>query len=327
VTGAGGAALTVASAAFLGIDARTVVLTVDGAFGLGTSSVTVSGLQDLAGNTITGTLTQNFRSFDPPTAPVVCEVYQDIGGGAAIQLLMVTNLFTNAQPTWIVYSNLFGYNVGLAATTVPTYPNTSTTAYDQYGVKVYTYFVPSTTGNYKFWIRSDDGMVLMMNTNGTAVPLKNAVRGIGSPFNAQEAAQFAFDRIPTTKYGSSATNSLGLTISPAVGPTVVTGIRFRAANDSPGRDPFTYTLQGSMVGVNGPWTTIVSGASSGMQTDPGRFNYAPAQSFANAAAYSHYRLVINSVRDMAPDQRRAGRSSPRWSCWMPPARRSSIPIG
>jgi len=295
VTNAAGVAFTINSASFLGDDPRTVVLTVDGNLGLGANfGVRVTGVTDLNNNTVAAT-TRLFRSFDPPTAPVVCEVYQDIGGGNAVQLLMVTNLFTNAQPTWIVYSNLFAFNAGLAATTVPTYPNTSTIAYDQYGVKVYTCFVPPSSGAYKFWIRSDDGMALFMNTNGATAPVPPIVTPVTAPGNPQEAAQFAFDKNPNTKFYTGTSADAQFIVTPASGPTVVKSIYFRAANDSNARDPLTYTLEGSTAGVGGPWTVIASGAT-GLATDPGRYLPGLVQNFANTTAYTSYRITMNTTR-------------------------------
>jgi hypothetical protein len=86
---------------------------------------------------------------------VVVEVYQDIGNATDVASLTGHALFTGGTPTFIVYSNLFGYNV----------QNNFTSIQDNYGVKVYTYFVPTTTGAFKFWIRSDDQMQLFLNTN------------------------------------------------------------------------------------------------------------------------------------------------------------------
>jgi uncharacterized repeat protein (TIGR01451 family) len=155
VTNTAGVRLTVLSASFLNGDPRTVALKVDGALGLGTASVGISGVRDLNNNAVATTV-RTFRSFPASTAPVVAEVYQDIGNAPELVNLTGNALFTAGTPTFIVYSNLFGFNVSLAG------------VQDNYGVKVYSYFVPPTNGNYKFWIRSDDGFQFYMNTNGTS---------------------------------------------------------------------------------------------------------------------------------------------------------------
>jgi len=165
VTNAAGAQLTVTGVEFLNGDRRTVVVHVDGALGTGNAAVGISGAQDLNGNSVATTV-RTFRSFAAPLAPVVMEVYMDIGAGTNVSQLTSHTLFTANQPTLTVYSNLFGFNVGLAGSTIPRLTYTAgTTAADQYGVRAYTYFVPPTNGQYKFWIRSDDSGLLFLNTN------------------------------------------------------------------------------------------------------------------------------------------------------------------
>lgn len=157
VTNAAGVRLTVLSATFLSGDPRNILLKVDGLLGSGTSTVGITGVRDQNNNSIANTV-RSFRSFLPSTAPVVVEVYQDIGGGTAITDLTGNAIYTAGTPTFICYSNLFGYNV----------QNNFTSIQDNYGVKVYSYFVPPTNGNYKFWIRSDDAMELRLNSSGTS---------------------------------------------------------------------------------------------------------------------------------------------------------------
>ncbi len=157
VTNAAGVKLTVLSASFLGNDPRVIVLKVDGQLGTGNSSVGISGIRDL-NNNLLATVVRTYRSFAPSVAPVVIEVYQDIGNAATpISALTGNALFTAGTPTYITYSNIFGFNV------VSGFANSQ----DNYGTKAYTYFLPPTNGNYKFWIRSDDVAQLWMNTSGT----------------------------------------------------------------------------------------------------------------------------------------------------------------
>jgi len=165
VTNAAGVRLTVLNAVFLSGDRRTVVLTVDGQLGLGNGSVGVSGVRDL-NNNLLATAVRTFRTFAPGSGPVVVEYYQDIGGGQDTSVLTAHAFYTAGQPTWISYSNLFGVNVGINAGLFPgvTFSG-GTVAEDNMGVKAYTYFIPPTNGQYKFWMRSDDFTVLSMNTN------------------------------------------------------------------------------------------------------------------------------------------------------------------
>ncbi len=160
VTNAAGQRLNVISATLLHGDPRTVVLKVDGVLGTGNSTVGISNLRDLNNNLLAST-TRTYRSFASSLAPVVIEVHQDIGNVTTIAALTASASYVANQPTFITYSNLFGYNVGLAGLTLP---NTGA-AVENYGVKAYTYFVPPTNGTYKFWMRGDDAMELYMNTN------------------------------------------------------------------------------------------------------------------------------------------------------------------
>jgi hypothetical protein len=153
VTNAAGMQLNVLSATFLGGDPRNILLKLDGPLGSGTSFVKISGVRDLNNNVIATTV-RTFRSFPPSAGPVVVEVYQDIGNATAITGLTGHSLYTAGTPTFICYSNLFGFNVGFGG------------VQDNYGLKVYVLVAPS-NGLYKFWIRSDDSMQLFINTNGT----------------------------------------------------------------------------------------------------------------------------------------------------------------
>src|SRR6266540_423019 len=151
-TNAAGMQLTVLSATFLGGDPRVIVLRVNGPLGTGTASVAISGVRDLNNNAIATTV-RTFRSYPPSAGPVVVEVYQDIGNATAISGLTGHALYTAGTPTFICYSNLFGFNVGFGG------------IQDNYGIKAYTWFVPPTNGAYKFWLRSDESGQLFMNTN------------------------------------------------------------------------------------------------------------------------------------------------------------------
>jgi|GEM_PF-6802498 len=283
VTNALGQRLNVLSASFLGSDPRTVVLKVDGALGSGTCWARISGIQDLQGN-ILATTVRSFRAFAPSTAPVVVEVYQDIGSATAVSGLTGHEFYQAGTPTFICYSNLFGYNVGIG------------NSQDNYGVKAYTYFVPPTNGAYKFWIRSDDAGQLWMNTNGPYVRVVAP-----SSFNSPTAEQpvNAVDGNPATKYLNFDKLNAGFAIALAGGPKVVTQLQFTTANDAPERDPMTFTLEGTMGSPwTGPWTLIASG-STGLETDPGRNMPGPVIPIANSTAYRAYRILFPTVRNAA----------------------------
>ena len=145
-------------------------------------------------------------------------------------------MFRSNTPTIFQYGTTFGFNTGLAG------------SQDNYGVKAYTYFVPPTSGAYKFWIRSDDGMQLYMNTNanGTQTVYQTSAN---SP--AGQRAIFAADGLASTKYLNFDELNCGLTLTPLAGATTVTGLRFITGGDAPERDPMTYTIEGTTGSATG----------------------------------------------------------------------------
>jgi hypothetical protein len=96
----------------------------------------------------------------------------------------------------------------------------------------------------------------------------------------------------------------GIQVTPAVGATIVTGLTFTTANDSPGRDPVKFELSGSNDGIDGPWTLIAAGdiVDFAQATEWPRFTMnATAISFANAVAYKHYQIVFPALRNPVTD--------------------------
>jgi hypothetical protein len=96
----------------------------------------------------------------------------------------------------------------------------------------------------------------------------------------------------------------GIQVTPAVGSTIVTGLTFTTANDSPGRDPVTFELSGSNDGIDGSWTVIAAGdiVDFAQATEWPRFTMnATAISFENAVAYQHYQIVFPALRNPVTD--------------------------
>ena len=166
----GGASLGVSSASFLGLDTRTVLLTTANPLNAGSYGLRVTGVQDLAGNNINPNPTTRSLSqagTAPVIGPVVVEVYSYLtNGGATTGIQDLTNntvasfaapsvKFANDTPDFTTYSNVFAINPGGA------FPSTI----DHYGAQMYTYFVPPTSGQYKFYLRVDDYGQFFMNTN------------------------------------------------------------------------------------------------------------------------------------------------------------------
>ena len=114
-----------------------------------------------------------------------------------------------------------------------------------------------------------------------------------------EAVNQAIDNQIVTKYlhFSGATEPVGLQVTPSVGPTVVTGVRFCTANDAVERDPVKYELSGSNVSIDGPYTLIASGDIKDFASGWTRQTWTTtAMRFANTVAYKHYQLMFPACR-------------------------------
>jgi hypothetical protein len=100
-----------------------------------------------------------------------------------------------------------------------------------------------------------------------------------------EGVANAIDNAPT-KYLNFDRVNTGFTVTPSVGATLVSGITLTSANDAPDRDPATYTLEGSLDGVQ-----FFPVASGSVPAFPTRFfkNYI---FFPNSRAYRAYRLIF-----------------------------------
>jgi len=122
-----------------------------------------------------------------------------------------------------------------------------------------------------------------------------------------ETPDLAIDDNVATKYlhfkgdfdPDPGTGGAGLQITPAVGPTVVTGLTLTTANDVPGRDPIAFELSGSNDSIDGPYTLIASGDIEDFAQDEEwpRFtmNATPIM-FDNDVAYTHYQLIFTAIR-------------------------------
>jgi hypothetical protein len=156
VTNSAGATITVVSASFLNGDRRTVILELSGTTS-GSLGVTLNGLQDQNGVNLAANTRAVFGSSPIPTGPVVFEQFGGTPTAGNIGDLTGFWKFTTGNPDFYVYSNSFAWNGGAG---IPTGP-------DNYGQKVYTYFVPPVTQAYKFYLRGDDFLTFSINTNAT----------------------------------------------------------------------------------------------------------------------------------------------------------------
>ena len=136
--------------------------------------------------------------------------------------------------------------------------------------------------------------------------------GTGSgQYPAAEGPPRAIDRDAATKYvnygnGNSGTSSAtkgvgtGFYVTPALGPSIVTGIQVATANDRSARDPLTVSVEGTNAadGLHSgtAWTVIADNVSLGIGPDSTRLAYGPVVRFENSTPYRSYRVIIKQQR-------------------------------
>lgn len=133
-----------------------VVLTVDALLQPGGAySVTFMNMTDAAGVPL-AEVTRPFTPVNYVDNPVLFEMWQNVPNyGGRVHDLISHPRILNAQVDVAYYTNLLGFN----------FPNFIDSTLNNYGIRVRGYFVPQVSGLYRFWIKSDDGSRLLMNTN------------------------------------------------------------------------------------------------------------------------------------------------------------------
>jgi hypothetical protein len=147
------------------------------------------------------------------------------------------------------------------------------------------------------------------SVGGNDVP-SSAGSGAGQ-YPAAEGPANAVDDNAGTEYlnygnGNSGTSSTtkgvgtGFYVTPALGPSIVTGIQVATAVDNASGDPLTVSVEGTNATANfdagATWKLIASNVDLGIGTDPGRKTYGPIVHFLNSTAYLSYRVIIASQR-------------------------------
>jgi hypothetical protein len=120
----------------------------------GAYTVVAAGVRDLAGNlTDPAANSASFRAFVPSCGFLRFEAY-NTGGGVAVSDLLNHPTFPN-NPRETLYMTAFD--------TRTVYPDDS---HENYGARVTGFFVPPVSGNYIFYLRSDDASRLYLNPTG-----------------------------------------------------------------------------------------------------------------------------------------------------------------
>jgi hypothetical protein len=113
-----------------------------------------------------------------------------------------------------------------------------------------------------------------------------------------EGVANVIDRSVGTKYLNFTGPGSGFVITPGKGSTIVTALELTSANDTPGRDPATFSFLGS----NNGGTTFTQIASGSVPTFADRYE-SQYLTFANSTAYTTYcifnRLVVRTSQEGA----------------------------
>lgn len=165
---------------------------------------------------------------------------------------------------------------------------------------------------------STTGQVARVNVVSTktdvTTPFDTVTRiGGGAPDNEPAANAINDDTAKYLNFGTDGDQNapfagpVGLEVTLAGGPAIVTGLRVYTANDATERDPIDFKLEGSNDGAT--FTTVASGALAlPLTRNPGGANALPIDPltlanqevrFENAAGYSTYRLTFTNVRNNA----------------------------
>ena len=100
-------------------------------------------------------------------------------------------------------------------------------------------------------------------------------------------------------FGSNCGINTGIYFIPSRGLSSIQSFRFMTAGDLPPRDPITVTLEctneTSSLTLGSSWTLIYSG-TSGLDVDPGRYEYGIMQYLSNTLWCLSYRILTTSKR-------------------------------
>ena len=173
----GGLSLT---AAALGADGKSAVLTVDPAMTENTTyTVTLNNITDLVGNAVATDTTVSFQSFIFSAGFVTFETYEGIGGTPVVNL--------TGDPRYPNSPTRRFFIAGL-----DTRQALPTDSLENYGGRITGFFVPPASGNYIFYLRSDDASQLLFDRNdGAGLTMVQEETGCCRAFSALPTAPLA----------------------------------------------------------------------------------------------------------------------------------------
>ncbi|MFM1770732.1 MAG: hypothetical protein RJA22_3261, partial [Verrucomicrobiota bacterium] len=167
--------------ATVGADERSVLLTTTPQADGRLYTVVAANVLDRIGNSIGASNFASFVSYSINCAGALMEVY-NAGGGTAVSILTNHPTYPDSPRERFV---LPGFYSRFA------YPNDSN---DNYGGRIRGLFVPPTSGNWIFYLSSDDASQLYLNPNGISASGKQLLTeetGCCNPFSAHASAPIA----------------------------------------------------------------------------------------------------------------------------------------
>ncbi len=126
---------------------------------------------------------------------------------------------------------------------------------------------------------------------------------LSSNYPNSETPNNVTDQNSATKYLNFGKEGTGFIVTPVFGSSTIRSLQLTTANDAEPRDPASYDLYGTndpitsednSFGDQENWTLISSGALS---LPPERLTPGPIVDFANATAYTSFKLIFPTVKD------------------------------
>jgi len=223
----------------------------------------------------------------------------------AVSITTITTITTTSMSTTTITT----ITTTTTSTTITTI-TTTTTSTTITTITTTTTSTTTTTPRPMCKITASDDPINGLYNTVTGGPT-GGYEGRYSPYT--EKPPQAIDNNLNTKYlnygTTSVMNSLmtdpgkdsGFYVTPNVGASLANGILFATANDFPGRDPLTITLEGTNstnLNSSSVWTLLYNG-STGLDLVTTRSSYGSSVAFTNNVSYISYRLLVLTQRDIS----------------------------
>jgi len=154
----------------------------------------------------------------------------------------------------------------------------------------------------QFFTEPDAGGEMVLTPGDFIIPIQRAVSSSGYRTDNEKPLN-VLDGNPSTKYLNFGERRTGFIVTPVVGARAVQSMVLTTANDAEASDPATYLLFGTNDSVTSPehsagqfenWTLIAQGV---LALPSGRGVVADPVGFANAAAFTSWRLIFPTVKN------------------------------